>query len=242
MVRVPVSVGRCVPCRLVRGAPATPSNCNIPSPRQDSPRSHPHARLIYMARHPIKRIQSHWAHEVLKGRTRLGMQEFVRSHPEAIDISCYWKQINRYRDHFPDQQIRVLFFEDFCRSAQEVVDQCCDFLSLSRFDIDGLDVDQNQSSKRRKDIAPIRMLRRYRWCDVQFERVKQGTPKSIQDMLKRILKSGTGAGPPQWSPDLLQWVQDQVAEDNRAFLHRYDKPSDFWQTADPSPLCAVGNH
>ena len=94
------------------------------------------AKLIYMARHPMQRIESHWAHEVLKGRTNKKFEEFVRSHPEAIDICCYWKQINRYRDYFPEEQICVLFFEDFCESAQQVVDQCCDFSEPFQ-DLDG---------------------------------------------------------------------------------------------------------
>lgn len=202
----------------------------------------PDARLIYMARNPIKRIQSHWAHEVLKGRTNLGLEEFVRSHPEAIDISCYWRQISRYRDHFPDSQIRVLFFEDYCRSAQQVIDECCDFLGLSRFDIAGLNVDQNQSAERRKDIAPIRMLRKYRWFDVRMERVKQATPVSVQTMLKRLLKSGAGAGAAQWSPSLTHWVQEQVADDNSRFLLHYGKPSDFWMAADHAPRSGFANH
>lgn len=224
------------PCRVVGdGSTSYTKQLQFPNAASRLAAFAPDARLIYMARHPVKRIQSHWAHEVLKGRTNLSLEEFVRTHPEAIDISCYWRQISRYRDHFPDAQIRVLFFEDFCRSAQDVIDQCCDFLELSRFEIADLDVDQNQSSQRRKDIAPIRMLRKYRWFDVRLEQVKQRTPGSIQTMLKRLLKSGSGAGSPRWTPDFIQWVQDQLADDNSRFLLHYGKPSDFWFSSDDTP-------
>jgi hypothetical protein len=189
----------------------------------------PQARLIYMARRPLERIQSHWAHEVLKGRTRLDLEPFVRSHPEAIDASCYWRQINRYRDHFPEDRILVLFFEDYTHSVQGVVDQCTDFLGLTRLTVASLDVDRNQTSARRRDIAPIRLLRQFRWFDLQMERTKRAVPKSVQRLLKQVLKSNTGAGPPQWSPELRAWVLDQLAADNQRFLAAYGRPADFWQ-------------
>lgn len=198
----------------------------------------PNAKLIYMARNPIQRMQSHWSHEVLKGRTRLSMEDFVRTHSEAVDISCYWKQINRYRDYFPDEQIRVLFFEDYCKSAQRTVDQCCEFLGLPNLSIVDLNIDRNQTSSRRKDIAPIRMLRRYRWFDVQFERSKQGIPKPLQVLLKRALKSRSGVAKTSWNPGLLHWAQDQVAEDSHQFLNAFGKPLDFWKDSNPDSQAA----
>ena len=60
--------------------------------------------------------------------------------------------------------------------------------------MEGLDVDRNQTSQRRRDIAPMRMLRQLRWFDLQIERTKQAIPKPIQRLLKQVLKSKTGAG------------------------------------------------
>jgi len=199
----------------------------------------PQARLIYMARHPLARIQSHWAHETLKGRTNLDLSDFVHTHPEAIDTSCYWKQISRYLDHFPPEQICVVFFEDYCRSSQDVFDRCCDFLDLSRRPISETDIDRNETSRRRRDVAPVRMLRQFRWFDVQFERAKQRIPKSMHDPLKRLLKSNAGAAPAQWSPDLVSWVEDRLAADNEQFLTAYGKPCDFWISDCQSFTCSV---
>lgn len=199
----------------------------------------PDARLIYMVRDPFERIGSHWAHEVLKGRTRLEMEAFVRSHPEAIDISCYWRQIQRYRDHFPDDRICVLFFEDYRQSVQAIVDRYCAFLDIPRFSIDGLNMDRNETSSRRRDIAPIRMLRRYRWFDVQIERSRQVIPPTIRRRLKQYLKSGTVVRPAAWTPELRGWVGDQLADDNQRFLATYGKPADFWSPDSSSDRVAT---
>jgi hypothetical protein len=80
------------------------------------------------------------------------------------------------------------------------------------------------------------MLRQYRWFDLQMERTKKGIPQPVQRLLKRVLKKRVGAGAARWNPDLLQWVQDQLADDNQQFLEAYGKPRDFWQAGKPTPV------
>tara|TARA_R110002049_G_scaffold27321_2_gene93953 strand:- start:6586 stop:7476 length:891 start_codon:yes stop_codon:yes gene_type:complete len=198
----------------------------------------PDAKLIFMARNPLQRIQSHWGHEVLKGRTSLEFESFVRSHPETIDISLYWKQINHYRELFPDERIFVLFFEDYRNSTQQVVDQCCQFLGIDSCNIDDLKIDRNETSKRRQDVAAIRLLRQSRWFDMGLERTKKRIPNAIYQPMKRLLKSRSGAGDAKWSPDLLRWVGDQINSDSQRFLDFYDKPSDFWSDFLPKTVAA----
>ncbi|MEM9588085.1 MAG: sulfotransferase [Planctomycetota bacterium] len=218
-------------CQVVGdGSTSYAKQWQYPSCAERMAKHAPDAKLIYMARNPIKRIQSHWSHEVLKGRTSLSLQAFVRNHPEAIDISCYWKQIDRYRDHFPDQQIFVVFFEDYCQATQLQFDRCCDFLGLSRLRVDLIEIDRNTTSQRRKDVAPIRMLRRYRWFDARFEQIKQATPRGVRGIMKTVLKSRHGGSRPQWDQPTLQWVQDQLFEDNQRFLKHFGKPANYWQS------------
>src|SRR5258706_1394558 len=48
----------------------------------------PDAKLIYVVRNPIVRIESHWRHLLSRG-LNLSLEELLRK-PDIVDISCYW--------------------------------------------------------------------------------------------------------------------------------------------------------
>lgn len=75
----------------------------------------PDVKIIYLTRHPMDRIVSHWRH--WKGR-RPGFAEFNRiyhhPHPERLIIGCskYYERISAFRAEFDDKQILPLTLED----------------------------------------------------------------------------------------------------------------------------------
>ncbi len=188
----------------------------------------PHARLIYIVRDPVDRIKSHWAHEVLKGRTRLSANEFARSHPEAIDISSYWRQLNAYREHFDDHRILVLFLEQFRDQPAATLNQCFEFLQISQMDLSGDDGHQNVSSDRQLDRWPLRMFRGKRWFDVRFEQWKETVPQSWRPALKRVFKSGDNVPTPELDDDTVNWIVDSISRDVEDFLSYCGQAADYW--------------
>lgn len=92
----------------------------------------PHAKLIYVVRHPLERIESHWRHQIVEIRQDHALAEAMARWPEMLDISLYWRQLSRYREHYPDEQILVVFFEDFASHPEAVMGQVCDFLGIDR--------------------------------------------------------------------------------------------------------------
>ncbi|MGI9516358.1 MAG: sulfotransferase family protein [Pirellulaceae bacterium] len=202
----------------------------------------PNARLIYIVRDPVERIKSHWAHEVLKARTQLSLDEFVRTHPEAIDISCYWKQINAWRDYFDDERMLLLFTEEFRDQPAETLNQCFEFLGISRVDLTGDSGRMNATSQRKMDRWPIRMLRGQRWFDVRFEQVKQMIPQTWHPALKKLFKNNESVETGSLSDDTVKWIVDQLANDSIEFLKFCGKPNDYWASlALMPPLTCVGN-
>ena len=91
----------------------------------------PDARLIYIVRHPIDRIESDYI-EALKGGYAVGadFNKALREFPHFVESSCYWKQISAYRRLFPDERILVLFFEDFNADPASVLRRCFVFLGV----------------------------------------------------------------------------------------------------------------
>ena len=59
-------------------------------------------RLIYMVRHPVDRLVSHYLHRVHRGIETRALKDIVFSdQPEAmIWQGNYWFQIERYLEHF----------------------------------------------------------------------------------------------------------------------------------------------
>jgi hypothetical protein len=72
----------------------------------------PNANIFYLIRHPIQRIESHWAWAIADGRPWGMINEAVCEVDRLIEMSLYWRQLSRYREHFDEDQIKVLFLED----------------------------------------------------------------------------------------------------------------------------------
>ncbi|MEM9412172.1 MAG: sulfotransferase [Planctomycetota bacterium] len=189
----------------------------------------PDAKIIYILRHPIDRLCSHWKHEVLKNRTRLNLNDFIIQQPEAIDISCYWKQISLYRDQFPKEQILVLFTQEFHEQPIQILDECCRFLKLPKHDFITSQQTANRSDSRRPDAWPVRIFRKYRWFDTRFERLKQSIPESWHPALKTVFKSKRHvSGDERLSDSIRQWAEGEIVEDAKKILIEFNRPLDYW--------------
>ena len=203
----------------------------------------PDAKLVYLVRDPIARLQSHWAHERLKGRTQLDVNAFVRSCPEAIDISNYWKQILPYLERFDASQILVLFTHELRDQPREALGRCCRFLGIRPFEMDEILSRRNATSERQLDIWPIRAFRKQRWFDVRFEKLKSRVPGSLHRTLKFFLKSNAGIGSSQLDDDTRKWAVDQLNADLGRFLQHFKRPAECWAASlqsDPDESETVG--
>ena len=199
----------------------------------------PDAKLIYIVRNPIERMQSHWSHEVLKGRTKLNVDEFVMSHPEVVDISCYWRQLMAYREYFEESSIHVLFIEELRDEPAQTLNACFRFLGISETATMEKIENSNQSAKRKLDILPIRLLRKYRWFDVRFEQLKQKIPAGVHGPLKKIFKSNRNIESNKLRPETITWAVKQLGDDPATFLEQHGKENDYWGNAFASPKVEV---
>jgi hypothetical protein len=92
----------------------------------------PNARLIYILRHPIERIYSHYLFRLSKpdkGEHR-EFDAAVAGNPLYLDTSRYYAQLSQYFGLFPRDRILVLFFEELAASPQAIVRQVFTFLEV----------------------------------------------------------------------------------------------------------------
>ena len=102
---------------------------NVPARMEQA---NPAMKLIYIVRNPFARIVSNYLHELQRGRIRGDFKEFIGSpdYARALMTSRYWHQLEPYLAQFPEQQIKVVLFEDLVESGQRVVDDIYGFLEL----------------------------------------------------------------------------------------------------------------
>ncbi len=91
----------------------------------------PEMKLIYLIKDPIKRIESHFAHRKVRGRENQNIEDAVIKNPNYINTSKYYEQISRYREFFPDSQIKIILFENLIEHFQSEMKAICNFLEIS---------------------------------------------------------------------------------------------------------------
>ncbi|MGB0766132.1 MAG: sulfotransferase family protein [Phycisphaeraceae bacterium] len=185
----------------------------------------PDAKIIYIVREPIRRIESYWVELHSQGTITVPFNRAVREDPQLLDTSLYWKQISAYREHFSDDRILTLFFEDFKRDAAGELRRCFAFLEIDpEVHIEDAQTPKHVTQGRNRDLWLTNMMR-HRLPG--FYAIRDAVPKPIRDGAKRLLKRPIDTGF-EWEPGVLAWTLDQLREDSAAFLDYAGKPADFW--------------
>lgn len=191
----------------------------------------PQAKLIYLVRHPLARLESQWMEDANSWRTTpVPFDEAVTTKPEYIDATLYWKQYSAYRQHFDSSRILVLFFEEFVKSPESVAAECFRFLGVDdRFQVATDCAERNVSSQKRSPKPLFRPL--HSLSPRLLNSISVMLPLPVRDMAKRIVKSPLKR--PGWTPEVRSWVVEKVGEDSARLLKHFAKPPDFWQLQEP---------
>ncbi len=185
----------------------------------------PDAKVLYIIRNPIERVGSHWAWGISNGQPWGPINEAVREVDRLIEMSLYWRQIARYREHFPDDQIKVLFLEDLKADPRSFFRDCGQFLGV---DPDGFDFEEaaspkNQTAGKRTDTRLAQRLRQ--WSG--FWTLKEMIPDPIVQFGEKVLRRD-GKIEPNWDSDVRRRVEERLAPDATKMLDYCGRPRDFW--------------
>jgi hypothetical protein len=163
----------------------------------------PAAKLIYVLRDPVKRIESHYVHVLGSGKVRCSFDDAIADveRSEVVQTSRYWWQLEAFLEHYPQEQIRIVSYERLSADPEAVVDEVLGFLSLDpgfRHPLIGerIHVAGNKRKPNRLGLlvwddrtTRRRLLRYARWA--------------VSSPIER----------PQWNPRTLARVKDYLAED-----------------------------
>jgi Sulfotransferase family len=186
----------------------------------------PHAKLVYMVRHPLRRIESAWVQLLSVGHANAvrGFDHTLRETDLLLDPSRYWAQLNEYRRFFPDDQIAVYFFEDFVADEVAVARSCCAFLGADPSEpLElGSEMMRNASQGKRQRALVVDAVRAL----PGYERFKRLVPHTMKlffdDHATRPIP------PARWKPETLEWAVAQLREDMAALLAHTGRDAAYW--------------
>jgi hypothetical protein len=184
----------------------------------------PEVKLIYIARDPLKRIESHWLHLIAAGLDVPPFAETLKKWPHIVDTSLYWKQISCYRDFYPDENLLVLFFEDFVSNPHDIIKRAYRFLGA---DPELAIADPAQPKHVATDMSVdgpvIRFIQKLPGARTS-KNLAPDLAHKVMTKLRRPLPSR-----PKWPLELRTEVIKQLADDAAEFLTFCGKPSDYWE-------------
>ncbi|HEU4950380.1 MAG TPA: sulfotransferase [Holophagaceae bacterium] len=92
----------------------------------------PEARILYLVRHPLERMESAYAEQLrTPGAPPMPtINEAVQRMPMILDSSRYGEVHAAYCARFGEERVKVLWFEDYIAHPWEVFREVCRFLGL----------------------------------------------------------------------------------------------------------------
>jgi hypothetical protein len=159
----------------------------------------PAAKIIYMVRHPIKRIESAYMEHLGTPGTHVfpSINEAVQRLPRFVDSSRYWEVFEAYRQKFDESRIKIVWFEDYVANSAAVFQDVCRFLEID----DTVVPDSEKERSNSRENASNRMA-------------KRGLSEAQINTT--------------WDEPTRQWVVNQLRDDNCRFLAYFGRPKNFW--------------
>jgi hypothetical protein len=160
----------------------------------------PQARLIFICRHPMERLVSHWRHYMGTHPDRTdgfeALLDDVQLATYIVGSSMFWTQLQSYRAHFPDSQILCLTFEDMIADPEGMAARLLGFLGLPA------------------DAGGVACLLDEQGRFARKNEAGAGERKPVPR--------------PDWPPEMEAVIRDWIAPDAAQFLAHIGKPADYW--------------
>jgi hypothetical protein len=91
----------------------------------------PNPKLIYVMRHPVDRLISHYMHQWSEGVITCDINQAIDRYPELISYSCYNKQLTPFIDTFGKGALMLMLFNDLKSSPQVLLELIGKFIGVA---------------------------------------------------------------------------------------------------------------
>lgn len=143
-------------------------------------------RYVYVMRHPIDRLVSHYIHEWSMGNYNCDINEAITRYPELIEYSCYAMQLEPYFERFSKDNVLPVFFDRLITESQDELERVCKFIGYKRKPSWSYELKaQNISSKRLRRFPFYNFLVNTRVAEVIRRNL---IPRFVRNAIKAQLR------------------------------------------------------
>jgi hypothetical protein len=195
-------------------------------------KNYPDCKFIFIARDPIKRIESSYR-EIHHSGILFGvdaaykLSDTMKQFPQLIEDTLYWDRIVRYRKQFGDDSILVVFLEDLKSDPQKQLKNCFKHIGVDdSFKITNEKTQLNAGISKLYDTRLLRAMRNSRFFGPKLAKINaKDQDKYFRPlMLRRSFKH-----PVQWDDKAMEEYNKIILPNTREFLKFYGKSNNFWQ-------------
>jgi hypothetical protein len=191
-------------------------------------RALPDIRLIYLIRHPVERMRSHYIHWVLKGTEREPIDKALLTNPMYLNCSLYALQIEQYLKHFDRDRFLIVTSERLRGDRYNTVDRIYEFLGVDP-SLPGPQHDEEfHRSAEKWDNRPLAgKVRR-----IPGYRVVAGVaPKTIRKSYRRFVQKRIDPIDAEISDELHNRLEEMLKDDVRRLRSYMEADFDGWGIA-----------
>jgi hypothetical protein len=189
----------------------------------------PDVRLVYLVRHPIDRMVSHFWMRIRNGReTEKSIDKALHADSHYLDISRYAMQIEQYLEYFPLEGMLIVKSEDLRAEREATLRRIYAFLGVDPDRMpDGLEREYGRGAESRRRRRPIDFtLRRVPGYDV----LARVSPEPLK-RLKRELTTEQTVSRPILSDSLRRELEEALCDDVKRLRHYIRGDFDGWGIA-----------
>lgn len=123
----------------------------------------PNARIIYLLRHPVERMISHYMHKLSHGRVSRPLHKMIYQkgfeHHDLVYPGRYAYHLQNLLHYFDRQQLKLIDFRQLAGQRMEVLNEIFAFLGISAEVEDSMfDFVSHESSKKKRPSAVDRYI------------------------------------------------------------------------------------
>jgi hypothetical protein len=188
----------------------------------------PDARLIYVLRHPVDRMRSHYLYLLSRGKERRPIEQAFAEDPAYLDTSRYAMQIEQYLPHLPLDRFLFVDSRDLADRRAQTLRTIYRFIGVDEtWTSPVVDREFFRSSERRMKPGLTQKLRGVPGVATVTRRV----PAPVRSLARRLPADRVDVERARIGDDLRRSLETTLAEDVRR-LRTYVSPDfDGWGLA-----------
>lgn len=171
----------------------------------------PDVRLIFLVRHPIERLRSHYGHEVQRGREQRPLREAIRDEESPyVQRSLYNKSIRPYLDRFERDRLLIVRMRDLVVDPNPGWTRVLDHLGLQNRRAPGTAFNVTADTRRR--TRGFDLIERS-----GIYRRRHSVPGPIRDLAKTVVMRRDRSLHRKRSEPLPEAVTQRIWDETRRF-------------------------